>query len=96
MPRGGARPNSGPKPGPKIKLQQETIKLIGLTPGQTLDAIMNDKSQSTSIQIEAAKALMPYVHRKQPEALDLSGSLNIPGVVHFTSPLTRAKRADGD
>ena len=70
---GGKRPGAGRKKGSVKKLldsQARAVKLIGMTPAEFLDDKMNN-SDDEAVRLEAAKALMPYVHKKQPEAREL-------------------------
>lgn len=62
---GGPRPNSGPKPKPPTLLQ-----LAGQQddPAAFLREIMNNDATDVKIRVDAAKALMPYVHTKVGEA----------------------------
>ena len=83
MPRGGHRPGGGRKPGSKSKLTKDAaiaFKLIGKSPAEFLDDKMNN-STDPEVQMDAAKALMPYCHRKQPEERVHSGQIDIPAPV---------------
>ncbi len=67
---GGKRPGAGRKPGIANRLHKEMARevvLSGITPAEFLDDKMHN-STDERIQVEAAKALMTYVHKKQPEA----------------------------
>lgn len=75
--KGGARPNSGPKPGPKKKLRAEyddIVRVTGIPPAKFLANKMAS-SNDEAIQIECAKALMPYCYRKKPEAREITGKV---------------------
>ncbi|WP_374435313.1 terminase small subunit [Inhella sp.] len=61
---GGARPGAGRKPKPPA--------FLGLSatyddPEQFLRAVMNDATAEAKLRIDAAKALMPYVHPRKGE-----------------------------
>lgn len=52
---GGARPNTGPKPKPPVKL---TLGVIYEDPDKFLRAIMNDSETDAKLRVDAAKALL--------------------------------------
>ena len=61
---GGARPGAGRKP------KEPTIMQLAATyddPEKFLRAVMNDAKTDAKIRVDAAKALMPYVHAKKGE-----------------------------
>lgn len=61
---GGARPGAGRKPNPPIE-----ISVIGEheDPKVFLLAVMNDTTLDGKVRLDAAKALMPYVHQRLAE-----------------------------
>jgi phage terminase small subunit len=60
---GGARPNSGPKPKePEFFYVPETSD-----PLEFLRSIMNDHNSDAKLRVDAAKALMPFLHQKLGE-----------------------------
>ena len=62
---------SGMKKGAKAKIREEAadvLKLTGELPGHFLARMMSDHRQPKAIQVECAKALMPFIHKKKPEA----------------------------
>ena len=72
MPRGGARPGAGRKPGGRTKLTRESVRLaqeLGVTPLAILLGIAGDERQSVSVRLAAASAAAPYVHAKLSAAL---------------------------
>ena len=84
MPRGGYRPNSGRKPGVKKRLRAECDEIIAITgeaPGLFLARKMREATDE-AMQVECAKALMPYVHRKKPEAREVE-VVGLPDTIHF-------------
>jgi phage terminase small subunit len=61
---GGARPGAGRKPTPP------TIIDLAATyddPEKFLRAVMNDAMTDAKLRVDAAKALMPYVHTRKGE-----------------------------
>lgn len=68
---GGPRPNSGgARPGAgRPKKQPEVIDLSVQydDPEKFLRAVMNDSATDAKLRIDAAKALMPYIHAKKGE-----------------------------
>lgn len=61
---GGARPGAGRKP------KEPTIIQLAATyddPEKFLRAVMNDSGSEAKLRVDAAKALMPYVHPKKGE-----------------------------
>ncbi len=86
MPHGGPRPNSGRKPGIAKRLLDSCareVKLTGCTPAEFLDKMMHNPDVPPNVQADAAKALMPYVHKKQPEAHEVDHT-GLPESIHFT------------
>jgi hypothetical protein len=77
MPRGGARPNSGPKKNPLVKTSREAMvdatKAVGITPAQVMAENLRfwyDVSTSLTDKIEKALAsLTPEDVREEPELL---------------------------
>lgn len=95
MPRGGARPNSGPKKGQKtprrIALEAAIDRVTrianeGDTPAEYLLKVMRNENESTSIRMQAAIGCAPYVHRKQPTAIEQT--VTLPASVVIVTPLT--------
>ncbi len=68
MPRG--RP-VGATNKPKITSWKDTDK----DPARVLLSIMRDEQQRPDLRAKAAAALMPFVHRRQPQALEIDGDL---------------------
>ena len=67
---GGARPNSGgARPGSGRKPKESPIIEVpeGEDPKRFLLAVMNDNGEDARLRIDAAKALMPYMHQKVGE-----------------------------
>ncbi len=62
---GGARPGAGAKPKPPTLLQ-----LAGQheDPAKFLAEVMNDSATDVKLRVDAAKALMPYVHTRKADA----------------------------
>lgn len=61
---GGARPGAGRKPNPPTILQ---LAATHSDPKSFLAAVMNDSGTDVKLRVDAAKALMPYLHRKVGE-----------------------------
>lgn len=66
---GGARPGAGRKPKEKqaVKLDLSGVLADALThkdPKAFLLAVMNDGMSDAKIRVDAAKALMPFMHQK--------------------------------
>lgn len=68
---GGPRPNSGgARPGAGRPKKEPAILVLAATyddPEKFLRAVMNDSGTEAKLRIDAAKALMPYVHPKKGE-----------------------------
>jgi phage terminase small subunit len=68
---GGPRPNSGgARPGAGRKPKEPEILALAATyddPERFLRAVMNDSATDAKIRVDAAKALMPYIHAKKGE-----------------------------
>lgn len=69
---GGARPGSGRKPKPKEAemLDLSSVMADALThkdPKAFLLAVMNDGMSDAKLRVDAAKALMPFMHQKKGE-----------------------------
>ena len=66
---GGPRPNSGgARPGAGRKPKEPTIIQLAATyddPEKFLRAVMNDSGTDAKLRVDAAKALMPFVHAKK-------------------------------
>lgn len=61
---GGARPGAGrPKKEPAILTMAATYD----DPAKFLRAVMNDSGSEAKLRVDAAKALMPFVHQKLGE-----------------------------
>lgn len=61
---GGARPGAGRKPkAPPILALAATYE----DPAKFLRAVMNDSGSEAKLRVDAAKALMPFVHQKLGE-----------------------------
>lgn len=61
---GGARPGAGRKP------KEPAIITLAATyddPAKFLRAVMNDSGSEAKLRVDAAKALMPFVHQKLGE-----------------------------
>ena len=61
---GGSRPGAGRKPSPPTILQ---LAATHSDPKAFLSAGMNDSGTDVKLRVDAAKALMPYLHRKVGE-----------------------------
>jgi len=64
---GGARPGAGRKPKEKQVLDLSSIMADALThkdPKAFLLAVMNDGATEARLRVDAAKALMPFIHQK--------------------------------
>lgn len=87
---GGARPNTGPKNGSKHKFDKELAKRLKddgeVTPLDVMLAMMKDNGLEPMVRMRAAAAAAVYVHRKKPQALEISGKFE------FLSPEERAMR----
>ena len=65
MPRGGARPGAGRKPGAAAKKTREAADLLaaeGLTPLEYMVGLMRGTQDFDEVKFEAAKAAAPYIH----------------------------------
>ena len=90
MPRGGARPNSGPKKGAKYRYNRELARRMEanaeLTPLDCMIQIFRDPTAPTEVRVRAAVGAAPYVHRRKPVALEVTGKFE------FLSPEERERR----
>ena len=77
-------PKGRPKgKGLAIKTQaQEVLVLTGELPGHFLARLMSDPNTPQETQVECAKALMPYLHKKKPEAREVE-VVGLPDTIHF-------------
>lgn len=78
MPRGGKRPGAGrPKGSPNKRTLafREALEKIGggkgASPELVLAEVMLNKAEPTTVRVQAASALLPYLHSKMPTAIDL-------------------------
>lgn len=79
MPRGGARPGAGRKPGSATKRTREIADAAaaeGLSPLEYMLSLLRDPEQSAAVRFEAAKSAAPYVHPKL-SAIEHSGGLSM-------------------
>lgn len=53
---------------------REYIEATGITPAEYLVGVMRDPTADPVERRQAATALLPYAHRKQPVAVDLGGA----------------------
>ena len=59
-------------------MNEEEIRESGQkTPKEFLLAVMHHPDISIGLRIDAAKSLMPYVHKKLPTAIETSGELQV-------------------
>lgn len=68
---GGARPGAGRKPKAVELLDLSSVLSKALThkdPQGFLLAVMNDGSSDAKLRVDAAKALMPFMHQKVGES----------------------------
>ena len=52
--------------------QARACALTGQTPLSYLLSIMRDENRASDVRIQAAIAALPYLHRRQPQAVDLT------------------------
>lgn len=72
---GGARPNSGRKPGTKNKVNKKDIE--ELFPDFVGAILAGLHSKKLSYRLKAAQIIAPYVAQKQPESIQHSGSVTL-------------------
>lgn len=58
-----------------------------MSPAEYLASVVEDVTADPGLRIQAARALSPYCHKKQPEALE--HTVNIPIAVQIITPLTK-------
>lgn len=78
---GGARPGAGRKRGALQKLTAEAerrVQWTGQTPAEFFQEVMQDSDNPLNVRIDAARAAAVYVHRKQPEAHEISAQVTLP------------------
>ena len=64
---GGARPGAGrPRKAP-AQIDAPSIPILISDPKAFLTAVMNDGATDTKVRVDAAKALMPFIHPKLGE-----------------------------
>jgi hypothetical protein len=88
--RGGFQPGGGRPKGAVNKLtagQAIAVKWLGMTPAEYLESVVCDPTADPKLRIDAARAASPYVHKKQPEALE--HTVNVPIAVQIVTPLTK-------
>jgi hypothetical protein len=88
---GGPRSGSGRKKGSPNKLAAEAVEEAvdrvkkamgeGFTPLEHLLFVMRDEQNEVGVRLEAAKAAAPYVHKKQPQDLNVDANVHVPTVV---------------
>lgn len=84
---GGRRPGSGRKKSGVNTLRAEAERAViwtGKTPAEFFQEIMDDDKQPMQLRLDAAKAATPYVHRKQPEASEITTTA--PLLISFAVP----------
>jgi phage terminase small subunit len=64
---GGARPGAGRKPKPPPEMSKATTAGSDQDPKQFLLNVMNDDLADPRLRMDAAKALLPFVHQKLGE-----------------------------
>ena len=88
--RGGPRPNSGRKRGSKDRYSKALAAKMHETgytePLDILLMIANDPEVPVEIRAKAAKDACPFVHRRKPQALEVTGKFE------FLSPEEREMR----
>jgi hypothetical protein len=103
MARGGPRPKAGRPKGSKNKVTKaldeaigDTKALIGdgLTPLAYLLEIMRDPAGHPLARLEAAKAALPYCHRRQPQDVKIDAVIYTPPPVVLVH--TAPEEAAGD
>jgi hypothetical protein len=75
---GGSQPGSGRPKGAQARLTEASerkVQWTGQTPAEFFQQLMQDDSQTMNLRIDAARCAAVYVHRKQPEALDLTANV---------------------
>ena len=87
-PRGRGRPAGALNK--ETERQAAVIRASGQSPLAFLASIYRDESRALERRIEAAKACLPYVHKKQPIAIEAPDG----GVMMFFGP--PPDEADGD
>jgi len=74
MPRGGARPNTGRKPGSAARKTRELADqgaAASLSPLEYMLAVMRDEEADRAARMDAAKAAAPFMHaRLSPMAME--------------------------
>lgn len=90
MPKGGKREGAGRPSGCKNRYRQELDRILKergeLTPLEVLQAVQKDPDVAVETVIRAAQAAAPYVHRRKPQAMEITGKFE------FLSPEERELR----
>lgn len=80
MPHGGRRPNAGRKAGRKNRLNKKLAEAVaelgtraaeGQAPLEFFLEVMRDKMNDLELRLEAGKAAAVYVHKRQPQDVNL-------------------------
>jgi len=86
MPRGGARPGAGRRPGGRNRKQAAIASAAadkGVSPVEFLLSVMRDEEQSMAMRTDAAKSVAPYLHPRLA-AVEHSGKVVLPIVISST------------
>jgi hypothetical protein len=98
--KGGKRPGAGRPKGARDKISKELEKAVaempstlgdGLLPLDYMLAVMRDQKADDSMRLEAAKSAAPYVHKKQPADVNLTG-VEVPATVQIIVPAFGVKQ----
>jgi hypothetical protein len=101
---GGPRPGAGRKKGSPNRIAAEVLEEAvdrvkrvmgeGATPLEHLLAVMRDDQHEVGVRLEAARAAAPYVHKKQPQDVNVDASVHVPTVV--TMRVVGPRRLEGN
>lgn len=95
MAHGGKRAKAGRKVGSKSRLVKENERASkavddGILPLDYMLSVMRDDKGDDSMRLEAAKSAAPYVHKKQPQDMNLGSTDGLP--VSITMNVVGPKR----
>ena len=93
MPRGGARPGAGRKPGAAAVKTREAADLIaasGITPLGYMQGVLDGSIEYDEIKFKAAEKAAPYVHARLA-AVEHKGEVGVRNVARLPQPARTAE-----
>src|SRR5512132_1722881 len=88
MTKGGKRPGAGRRKGSKNRLNKALAKAVAPATERTVKAgdaplafllkVMRDKRNDLQLRIDAAGKALPYLHQRQPQAINVEAVFQTP------------------